>query len=75
VQVEAINKTLMKTLKKKLEDKKGAWIELLPDVLWSYKTTTRTPTREIPFALAFGTEIVMPVAVGSLSYWVENYNL
>jgi transposase InsO family protein len=37
--VEATNKTLMKTLMKKLEDKKGAWVEFLLEVLWSYRTT------------------------------------
>jgi len=39
-QVEATKKTLRTTLKKKLEDKKGAWVDFLPEVLWSYKTTT-----------------------------------
>jgi hypothetical protein len=37
-QVEDTNKTLMKTLKKKLEDKNGAWVDYLPEVLWSYRT-------------------------------------
>jgi hypothetical protein len=32
-QVEAINKTLLKTLKKKLGRKKGAWPEYVPEVL------------------------------------------
>ena len=31
--LEATNKTLMKTFKKKLEDKKGAWVEFHPQVL------------------------------------------
>jgi hypothetical protein len=45
-QVEATNKTLMATLKKKEKkkklDKKEVWVKFLPEVLWSYKTTTRT---------------------------------
>jgi transposase InsO family protein len=32
-QVEATNKTLMRTLKKKLQKKKGAWVEYVPEVL------------------------------------------
>jgi hypothetical protein len=32
-QVEATNKTLVRTLKKKLEKKKGAWVEYVPNVL------------------------------------------
>jgi transposase InsO family protein len=35
-QVEATNKTLVRTLKKKLEKKKGAWVEYVPEVRWSY---------------------------------------
>ena len=72
--VEATNKTLMNTLKKKLESRKGAWVEFLPEVLWSYRTTTRTPTGETPFALTYGTEAVIPVEIGSVSYRVEHYN-
>ena len=38
-QVEAVNKTLKSTLKKKLEQAKEAWPEELPRALWSYHTT------------------------------------
>ncbi|XP_059436532.1 uncharacterized protein LOC132169525 [Corylus avellana] len=72
--VEATNKTLMKTLKKKLEDRQGVWVGFLPEVLWSYITTTKTTTWETPFALTFGTEAMVPVELGSLSYQVEHYN-
>jgi transposase InsO family protein len=43
-QVEATNKTLLKTSKKKLNQKKGGWVGFVLEVLWSYRTTTRTPT-------------------------------
>ncbi|KAL5559099.1 hypothetical protein UlMin_035310 [Ulmus minor] len=36
-QVEAVNKTIKQTLKKKLEKSKGAWVDELPLVLWSYR--------------------------------------
>jgi len=35
-QVEATNKTLMGTLKKKLDRRKGLWVECVSKVLWSY---------------------------------------
>jgi hypothetical protein len=72
--VEATNKTLMNTLKKKLEGRKGAWVEFHLEVLWSFRTTTRTPTGETPFALTYGTEAIIPVEVRSVSYRVEHYN-
>ena len=64
----------MKTLNKKLEDKKGTWVEFLLEVLWSYRTTTQTPTGENPFSLAFGSEPVIQVEVGSVSFQVRHYN-
>ncbi|KAL5581058.1 hypothetical protein UlMin_013500 [Ulmus minor] len=38
-QVEAVNKTIKQTLKKKLEKSKGAWVDELPLVLWAYRTS------------------------------------
>ena len=35
-QVEAVNKTLKSSMKKRLEEAKGRWPEELPNVLWSY---------------------------------------
>ncbi|CAL9000431.1 unnamed protein product, partial [Prunus brigantina] len=55
-QVEAVNKIIKRTLKTKLDKAKGCWPELLPEVLWSYRTTFRTSTGETPFSLSFGTE-------------------
>ena len=46
---------------------KGAWPEELPNVLWAYRTTMRTPTRETPFNLTYGTEAIIPVEVGLTS--------
>lgn len=49
-------------------------MEYVPKVLWSYRTTRRTPTGETPFSLTYGTEAVIPVEVGSPSFRVANYN-
>jgi transposase InsO family protein len=73
-QLEATNKTLLKTLKKKLSRKKGAWAEYIPEVLWAYRTTTHTPTGAAPFSLTYGSEAVIPAEVGSPSFWVLYYN-
>lgn len=73
-QVEATNKTLLKTLKKKLGKKKGAWAEYVPEVLWAYRTMTRTPTGATPFSLTYGSEAIIPAEVGSPSFRVSYYN-
>lgn len=62
--------------KKKLGAKKGAWSELLPEVLWAYhctKRTSRTFTGETPYSLAFGAEAVIPIEVGIPTHRVTHY--
>ena len=51
-------------MKTKLENLKGKWVEYLPEVLWPYRTTCKSLTRETPFHLAFGTKEVASVEVG-----------
>ena len=53
---------------------KGIWPNKLPSVLWAYRTTTRTPTGETPFRLAYGIEAVIPAEMGLTSYRVESYD-
>lgn len=74
-QVEAVNKTLKDTFKKRLEEAKGAWAEELPEVLWrSYKTTTRTAIGHTPFSLAYGYEAMISVEINPLSHRRSMYN-
>ena len=68
------NRTLLKIIKTKLDNAKGAWPEELPNVLWAYRTTARTLTRETPFKLTYGTEAVIPVEVGVTSIRQEVFN-
>ena len=70
-QAEVTIRTLKAALKTKLEDLKGKWVEYLPEVLWAYRTTQKSATRETPFSLAFGTEVVAPVEVGLKSLRIE----
>ena len=62
-QTKVTNRTLLKIIKARLDKAKGAWPEELPNVLWAYRTTTRTSTGEIPFRLTYGTETVISVGV------------
>ena len=65
--MKVTNRTLLKIIKTKLDDAKGAWAEELPNVLWAYRTTARTPTGETPFRLTYRTEAMIPVEVGVTS--------
>ena len=39
-------------------------MEELPGVLWAYRTTPGRPTRNTPFALAYGMDAVIPIEIG-----------
>ena len=43
-------------------------------VLWTYRTTVRTPTGETPFRLAYGSEAVISAEVRLISYRVDNHD-
>ena len=63
-QAEVVNKVIVSGLKKMLDDAKGGWVEELPHVLWMYRTTRRRSTRETPFSMSYGTEVVIPIETG-----------
>ena len=64
-QTKVTNRTLLKIIKTKLDDAKGAWPEELSNVLWAYRTIARTPTGETP--LTYEIKLVIPVEVGATS--------
>ncbi|XP_070015868.1 uncharacterized protein [Nicotiana sylvestris] len=66
-QAESTNKVIINNLKKRLEESKGNWPEVLPGVLWAYRTMAKTSTGETPFLLVYGTEALIPVEIGEPS--------
>ncbi|XP_021612932.1 uncharacterized protein LOC110615399 [Manihot esculenta] len=48
--------------------------EELSSILWAFRTTPRTPTKETPFALAFGTEAVVPIELQVPTHRVQFNN-
>jgi len=64
----------MKTLKKKLPCRKVGCVEYISKVLWSYRITSKTATRETPYSLTFRTEAVIPAEIGFPSFRIQHYN-
>ena len=58
-QAKAVNKVIVNGLKKRLDDAKGKWVEELPHVLWTYKTTPCRSIGETPFSMTYGVEAVI----------------
>uniref|UniRef100_A0A2N9H088 Uncharacterized protein n=1 Tax=Fagus sylvatica TaxID=28930 RepID=A0A2N9H088_FAGSY len=73
-QAESSNKTLLDGIKKRLENAKGRWVEELPSILWTYRTTPRCSTGETPFSLTYGVEAVIPLEIGLPTIRTEYYD-
>ena len=46
----------------------------LPEVLWAYRTTVRSTTRETLFSLAYGYEAMVPIDIRARSLRRDNYD-
>ena len=53
----------------------GIWLDKLPSVLWAYRMTVRTPTRETPLKLAYESDAVILVEVGLTNFRVAHYQV
>ena len=73
-QAESSNKTILNRIKKRLEEAKGRWVEELPTILWTFRTTPRSSTGETPFSLTYGVEAVIPFEVGLPTLHSEEYD-
>ncbi|XP_027158174.1 uncharacterized protein LOC113780841 [Coffea eugenioides] len=62
-QAENFNRTLLHGLKTRLHRVGSSWVEELPSVLWSYRTTPRSSMQETPFSLTYGAEAVIPAEI------------
>ncbi|XP_037495010.1 uncharacterized protein LOC119370597 [Jatropha curcas] len=84
--VEVANKPIKVILQKTIKKHK-AWHEQLPNALWGYRTSIRTPTGATPYSLVYGMEAVLPIELEvqsarviresqiSEANWAENYHL
>ncbi|GKV11390.1 hypothetical protein SLEP1_g22653 [Rubroshorea leprosula] len=72
--VEPVNKCILEGIKPRLEQHKAKWANELNNVLWAYRTTSRTATGETPYHLAFGTKVVIPIEIGVPSFWATHFD-
>lgn len=64
--MEASNKSIKKIVQKMVKTYKD-WNEMLPFALLGYKTLVLTSTRETPYSLVYGMEVVLPIEFEILS--------
>jgi transposase InsO family protein len=61
-QAESSNKTLIKLIKKKIENPKR-WHEFLSEALWAHHISKHSVTNVTPFELVYGQEAILPTEV------------
>jgi hypothetical protein len=73
-QAESSNKTLVKLIKKKIEDNSRRWHEVLSEALWAHRISRHGATKVTPFELVYGEEVVLPVEVNLGAYRLAKQN-
>ena len=65
----------MSRLKKRLDDAKGKWVDELPHVLLTYRTTPRRTIGKTPFSMTYGVEAVILLESGILTLRMNQFNV
>jgi hypothetical protein len=77
-QVKKANGLICNGIKKRLlaplEKAKHAWVDELPFVLWSLRTTPNASTQETPFFLVHGAKTMLPVEITHEAPRIVDYN-
>lgn len=58
--VEVTNWAILEGLRKRVIGVKGTWMDKLPSILWSSRTTPKIDSANSPFSLAFSTKAILP---------------
>jgi hypothetical protein len=77
-QVERANAEVLRGLRtttfNRLEGCAKSWVDQVPSVLWSLRTTAMRSTGETPLSLVYGAKVVLPMELKYGSPWISAYN-
>jgi transposase InsO family protein len=62
-QAESSNKTLIKLIKKKIEENPKRLHEVMSKALWAHRIFKHSATKITPFVLVYGQEVVLPIEI------------
>jgi hypothetical protein len=62
-QTESSNKTLIKLIKKKIEEDPKRWHNVLSGALWAHHISKHSATKVTPFELVYGQEAILLVEI------------
>jgi hypothetical protein len=73
-QTKSSNKTLIKLIKKKIEENLRRWHEVLSEALWTHRISRHGATKVTPFELVYREEVVLPIEVNLDAYRLAKQN-
>jgi hypothetical protein len=73
-QAKSSNKTLIKLIKKKIEDNLRRWHEVLSEALWAHRISRHGATKVTPFDFVYGQEAILPIEVNLAAYRLAKKN-
>jgi transposase InsO family protein len=71
-QAETSNKQIKNILQKTVDQMGIKWKDKLPQALWTYRTTYKTPIRMSPNQLVYGKTCHLPVELEFKAHWAMN---
>ncbi|KAK1660785.1 hypothetical protein QYE76_048944 [Lolium multiflorum] len=73
-QAEASNKSLIKLIKRKIDEYPRRWHEVLSEALWAYRMSCHVAIKTSPYHLVYGQEAVLPweITAGSKRTTFQN---
>ena len=73
-QAEASNQSLIKLIKRKIDEYPRRWHEVLSEALWAYRVSCHGSTKTSPYHLVYGQDAVLPWEITAGSRRVEFQN-
>ena len=73
-QAEASNQSLIKLIKRKIDEYPRRWHEVLSEALWAYRISCHGSTKTSPYHLVYGQDVVLPWEITARSRRVEFQN-
>ena len=68
------NKKILVSIKKRLDDAKGLWVEELLSMLWVIRIIVHSDTRDTPFNLTFGVDAFIFIKIGINTLQVRHFD-
>ena len=75
-QAETSNKQIKNILQKTVNEMGTAWKDRLPDALWAYRMTYKTPLGMSPYRLIYGNTCHLPIELEFKAHWaIRKWNM